>query len=135
MLSTPKGFSIPFLSLLRTCIRRLLICGDSHLFVSCCDDFCLCHNVVIQVPGKSCGLSSVCECILLRHLTEEGMIRPISHRSFFFLVTHGGAAPFSLVPLAERLDPAPADDPAAIAEQADLVSTVLIEGIRRYPSS
>lgn len=67
---------------------------------------------------------------LLHHLTEEGVIRPISHRSFFFLVTHGGASPFSLVPLATMLDPAAPNVTAAIEEQADLVSTVLIEGLR-----
>jgi TetR/AcrR family transcriptional regulator len=71
---------------------------------------------------------------LLRHLAEEGTIRPISHRSFFFLVTHGGAAPFSLVPLAKLLDPTPSNDPASIEEQADLVSTVLIEGLRLPPT-
>ena len=67
---------------------------------------------------------------LLDHLAEEGVIRRISHRSFFFLVTHGGAAPFSLVPLAKLLDPTSPNDPAAIEEQANIVSTVLIEGLR-----
>ncbi|MET8983150.1 TetR/AcrR family transcriptional regulator [Streptomyces sp. NPDC004539] len=67
---------------------------------------------------------------LLDHLTEEGAIRPISHRSFFFLLVQGGAAPFALSPLARLLDPAPADTPAAIEEQADLVATVLVEGLR-----
>ena len=62
------------------------------------------------------------------------MIRRISHRSFFFLVTHGGAAQFSLVPLATLLDPAPPNDPAAIEQQADIVSTVLIEGLRLSPT-
>jgi AcrR family transcriptional regulator len=70
---------------------------------------------------------------LLHHLTEEGVIRRITHRSFFFLATHGGAAPFSLVPLATLLDPAPPNDPAAIEQQADIVSTVLIEGLRLSP--
>ena len=67
---------------------------------------------------------------LLRHLADEGTIRPISHRSFFFLVTKGGASVFSLVALATLLDPTPPNDPAAIEQQADLVSSVLIEGLR-----
>ncbi len=62
------------------------------------------------------------------------MIRRISHRSFFFLVTHSGSAPFSLVPLAELLDPAPPNDQAGIEQQADLLSTVLIEGLRLSPT-
>ena len=70
---------------------------------------------------------------LLHHLVEEGVIRPLSHRSFFFLVTHGGGAPFSLVPLATLFDPLPPNDPAAIEEQADIVSTVIIDGLRLPP--
>src|SRR5882757_6059188 len=60
--------------------------------------------------------------------------RPISHRAFFFLVTHGGAAPFSLTSLGTLLDAAPSNDPAAIEQQADLVSTVIIEGLRLAPA-
>ncbi|MCW2557845.1 MAG: putative transcriptional regulator, TetR [Mycobacterium sp.] len=71
---------------------------------------------------------------LLHHLAEDGTIRPISHRAFFFLVTHGGAAPFSLVSLATLLDPTPPNDPAGIERQADLVSTVIIEGLRLAPA-
>ena len=70
---------------------------------------------------------------LLHHLAEEGVIRPISHRSFSFLVIHGGVAPLSLVPLGKLLDPAHPNDPASIEEQADLVSTVIIEGLRLSP--
>jgi TetR/AcrR family transcriptional regulator len=80
------------------------------------------------------GPSQVPIVRLLRHLAEEGTIRPISHRSFFFLVAHGGAAPFSLVPLAKLLDPTPPNDPVSIEQQADLVSTVLIEGLRLSPT-
>ena len=70
---------------------------------------------------------------LLRHLAEEGTIRPISHRSFFFLVTKGGASVFSLVALATLLDPTPPNDPEGVEQQADLASTVLIEGLRLRP--
>ena len=42
---------------------------------------------------------------LLRHLIDEGSVRPVPMRTLFLLVTHGGAAPFStLVPLARRLE-------------------------------
>lgn len=68
---------------------------------------------------------------LLDHLAADGVIRPIEHRAFFFLVTHGGAAPFTLAPLAELFDPAPPDDPARIEQHADLVATLIIEGLRR----
>ena len=62
------------------------------------------------------------------------MIRRISHRSFFFLVTHGGAAQFSLVPLAKLLDAGRVIRGCGIEQQADIVSTVLIEGLRLSPT-
>lgn len=68
---------------------------------------------------------------LLNHLITNGVIRPISLRTLFFLVTHGGASPFSVVPLAELFDPTPPDDPEAVDAHADMVSTVIIEGLRR----
>jgi TetR/AcrR family transcriptional regulator len=71
---------------------------------------------------------------LLNHLAEDGTIRPISHRTFFFLVTHGGAAAFSLAPLATLLDATAGNDPAGIEAQADLVATVIIEGLRLAPT-
>src|SRR6201997_3678144 len=53
---------------------------------------------------------------LLHHLANEGTIRRVSHRAFFFLVTHGGAAPFSCIPLAELLDRAPPNRPGSHRE-------------------
>lgn len=67
---------------------------------------------------------------LLSHLADEGTIRRIPHSTFFFLTTHGGAAPFTLAPLADALGSAVADDVDSVHEHADLVSTVLIEGLR-----
>ena len=47
-----------------------------------------------------------------------------------FLVTHGAAAPFSLVPLARRFDPSDPLDPAAVEAHADLVVDILIAGLQ-----
>jgi TetR/AcrR family transcriptional regulator len=71
---------------------------------------------------------------LLRYLGDEGTIRPIPHGIFFLLVTHGGAAPFTLVPLAGLLEPAQPNDPAGVEEHADFVSTAIIDGLRTRSS-
>jgi len=67
---------------------------------------------------------------LLLHLTEQKTIRPIALREFHFLVAHGAAAIYSLVPLATLFDPAPPGDPEAIEEHARLVSDLIVEGLR-----
>src|ERR1700730_3638167 len=43
---------------------------------------------------------------LLDHLHKEGRVRPVTLRALFFLIAHGAAAPFTLVPLARRIDDA-----------------------------
>jgi hypothetical protein len=55
-------------------------------------------------------------------------------REFHFLVAHGAAAIYSLLPLAILFDPAPPGDPAAIDEHARLVSDVIVEGLRLHPN-
>jgi AcrR family transcriptional regulator len=71
---------------------------------------------------------------LLAHLADDGTIRRVPHATFFFLATAGGAAPFTLAALAKSLgSPAAADD-VSIAEHAELVSTMLIEGLRLPPA-
>jgi hypothetical protein len=67
---------------------------------------------------------------LLVHLADEGIIRPISLRTFHFLLAHGATAPHALVPLATKFDATSPFEPAAIEEHAQLVSTVLVEGLR-----
>ena len=57
---------------------------------------------------------------LLVYLAERKTIRPIALREFHFLVAHGAAALYSLVPLAILFDPTPPGDPAAIEEHARL---------------
>jgi hypothetical protein len=69
---------------------------------------------------------------LLLHLAEQKTIRPIALREFHFLVAHGAAAIYSLVPLATLFDPAPPCDPAAIEEHARLVSDLIVEGLRLH---
>ena len=67
---------------------------------------------------------------LLRRLAEEGVIRAIPYREFFFLFVHGGASAFTLAPLATLFDPANPRDRRSVERQADLVATVIIEGLR-----
>ncbi|MBB5165357.1 TetR/AcrR family transcriptional regulator [Mycobacterium sp. AZCC_0083] len=71
---------------------------------------------------------------LLLYLAEQRAIRPISLREFHFLVSHGAATLYSLVPLAILFDPAPPGDPAAVEEHARLVSDVIVEGLRLHPN-
>jgi TetR/AcrR family transcriptional regulator len=66
---------------------------------------------------------------LLEHLAAQGRTRPISLRAFHFLLTHGGAGPFSLVPLALHFDSADPREPAAVAEHADLIADVLTNAL------
>ena len=67
---------------------------------------------------------------LLTHLADEGVIRPIRLRDFHFLLAHGATAPYSLAPLATKFDPSSPCEPTAIEEHAQLVATVLVEGLR-----
>jgi AcrR family transcriptional regulator len=67
---------------------------------------------------------------LLDHLTANGRIRPISLRTLFFLIAHGGAAPFTLTALARRFDEADPLDPDEIGEQAALTADVITGGLR-----
>ena len=67
---------------------------------------------------------------LLDHLADEGKIRAIPYRTFFFLFAHGGASSFTLAPLATLFDPSPPSEPRSAEQQADLAATVIIEGLR-----
>ena len=67
---------------------------------------------------------------LLVHLADEKVIRPIPLRTFHFLLAHGATAPQALVPLATKFDATSPFEPAAIEEHAQLVSTLLVEGLR-----
>jgi AcrR family transcriptional regulator len=67
---------------------------------------------------------------LLDHLAAEGQTRPVSLRTFNFLVAHGAAAPFTLAPLAQLFDPADPLDPKAAATYADHAADLIINAIR-----
>src|SRR5947199_285710 len=67
---------------------------------------------------------------LLDHLVAEGKIRKVPLRTFHFLLAHGAAAPFTLVPLAQHFDHRSPLRPRAVREHADLVADLMIEGIR-----
>jgi AcrR family transcriptional regulator len=70
---------------------------------------------------------------LLPHLADEGVIRRIPLRTFHFLLAHGATAPHSLVLLATKFDPTSPCEPDAVEEHAELVATVLVEGLRLSP--
>ena len=67
---------------------------------------------------------------LLEHLHENGRIRPISLRALFFLIAHGAAAPFTLVPLARHFDKADPLDPKQVEAQAELTADVITGGLK-----
>jgi AcrR family transcriptional regulator len=69
---------------------------------------------------------------LLDHLAAEGRTRPISLRTFNFLVAHGAGAPFTLAPLARLFDPADPLDPDAAAAYADEAADLIINAIVKH---
>jgi TetR/AcrR family transcriptional regulator len=70
---------------------------------------------------------------LLDHLQQRGSIRPVTLRTLFFLIAHGAAAPFTLVPLARRFDDIDPLDADEIAKHAALTAEVITSGLRRGP--
>jgi AcrR family transcriptional regulator len=71
---------------------------------------------------------------LLDYLADEGRTIRIPLRTFFFLLVHGAAAPFTLAALArhfdDSIDPL---DPAAIEAHADLASDLIIRALQERP--
>lgn len=67
---------------------------------------------------------------LMNHLADEGKIRAIPYRTFFFLFVHGGASSFTLAPLATLFEPSDPADPKSAEQQADLVATIIVNGLR-----
>ncbi len=63
---------------------------------------------------------------------KSGVLRPdVDLRTIFFLLTDGGAGPYTSRPFAKRLDPRDPQRPEAIAAHAELVADVLVRGIAR----
>ncbi|MBV8940227.1 MAG: TetR/AcrR family transcriptional regulator [Solirubrobacterales bacterium] len=67
---------------------------------------------------------------LVDHLTAQGRIRPIPLRTLHFLIAHGAAAPFTLIPLAKRLDRANPLARKNIERHANLICEIIISGLR-----
>jgi AcrR family transcriptional regulator len=70
---------------------------------------------------------------LLNHLVAQGRTRPISLRTFHFLVSHGAAGPFTLAALARHFDPADPLDPAAAQAHVDLAADLIVRAIEINP--
>ena len=66
---------------------------------------------------------------LLDHLADTGRIRRVPLRTFFFLLVHGAAAPFTLAPLARHFDTADPLAPAHVESHADLAADLLIRAL------
>ena len=65
---------------------------------------------------------------LLNSLRDEGVIRPITSRGLFFLVTHGAEAPFTLTALSDVFDAI--DGPLDPEAHSLMMADVLIAGLR-----
>ena len=66
---------------------------------------------------------------LLDHLAAQGRTKPVSLRTFLFLLAHGAAAPFTLAALARRFDPTDPLDRAAVEEHADLAADLIVRAL------
>ena len=67
---------------------------------------------------------------LLDQAQREGKIRPsLDIRTLFFLLTDGGAGPYTSQPLARRIGGPDPLRPAAIRAHAELVADILMGGI------
>lgn len=67
---------------------------------------------------------------LLRHRIDEGRVRPVPMRTLFLLVTHGGAAPFTLVPLARLIERSNPLSAKKVGEHIEAVVRIVIDGLR-----
>jgi AcrR family transcriptional regulator len=66
---------------------------------------------------------------LLDHLAATGRTRPISLRTFNFVLAHGAAAQFTLSPLARHFDPADPLDPPAVKAHAKLAADLIVRAL------
>jgi hypothetical protein len=63
---------------------------------------------------------------------DEQTIRPIRLREFAFLIAHGAAAIYALVPLATLFDPTSPNQPDEVERHSHLMADVIIDGLRQY---
>ncbi|MHB8690480.1 MAG: TetR/AcrR family transcriptional regulator [Solirubrobacteraceae bacterium] len=66
---------------------------------------------------------------LLDHLVRTGRAHPISLRTFHFLLAHGAAGQFTLVPLARHFDATDPLDPAAVVAHIEFAADLIIRAI------
>ncbi len=66
----------------------------------------------------------------LKPLVDSGVLSDVDVRSLHFLVSHGGTAPFSLVPFARMINPVDPLDPEAIRRHAEFVADMVVAGLR-----
>jgi AcrR family transcriptional regulator len=66
---------------------------------------------------------------LIDHLADTGRIRRVPLRTFFFLLAHGAAAPFTLAPLARHFDAADPLAPEQVESHADLAADLIIRAL------
>lgn len=66
----------------------------------------------------------------LKVLVDAGVLTTTDIRSLHFLVAHGATAPYSLVPLAEQLDPTDPRSPAAVRKHAEFVADLVVAGLK-----
>jgi TetR/AcrR family transcriptional regulator len=66
---------------------------------------------------------------LIEHLADTGRIRRVGLRTFFFLLVHGAAAPFTLAPLARHFDTVDPLAPAQVESHADLAADLIIRAL------
>lgn len=71
---------------------------------------------------------------LLRHLIAECRVRPVSMRTVFLLLGHGGTALFGLVPLASRLDRPDPTSAKTVREHIEAVTRIIVDGLKVEPS-
>ena len=66
----------------------------------------------------------------LKPLVDRGVLSEVDVRSLHFLIAHGAAAPFSLVPFARMLNPVDPLDPEAVRAHAEFVADMFVAGLR-----
>jgi TetR/AcrR family transcriptional regulator len=71
---------------------------------------------------------------LLDHLVATGRTRPISLRTFNFMLAHGAAAQFTLAPLARHFDPTDPLDPTEVKAHAELAADFIVRALEIVPA-
>ena len=67
---------------------------------------------------------------LVDRLAEAGRIRSVSPLTLYFLIAHGGGAPFTMTPLAHRLDSSDRDDRTIAQEHAHEVAELIVASLQ-----